>query len=262
LTLVSGEAAAAASTFLEQFQAVRRADGHGQLSSAAYRALPEVPADDPLAGEWRIRRESYQIVCRRLRQLPRGALRILDVGAGNGWLCNCFARAGHRPVAVDLNVDPVDGLLASRACVHRFPLIQAHFDALPFEPGQFDVVIMNASLHYASDPLRTLCEASRQLGPGGALVVMDSPMFSNLTDGEAMVSQQLTRLHTRYGIANPVRPGLGFLTFTLLHQAASAMGRRARFAASRGPLTWRLRRHLARVRLGRPAAAFGVWATE
>jgi len=260
--LLSRDAAAATSTFLEQFRVVRRADGHGPRTIAQYRALPNVPDDDAEVGEWRIRRESYQTVCCRLPQLAGRALRILDVGAGNGWLCNRFARAGHHPVAVDLSTDPDDGLLASCAYTDRFPLVQAHFDALPFEPGQFDLVIMNASLHYARDPVWTLCEANRQVAPGGALVVMDSPIFRNPSHGEAMVSQQLTRLQTRYGIVNPVRPGLGFLTFTLLQQAASAIGRRARFVASRGPLPWRLRRHLARARLGRPAAAFGVWATE
>jgi SAM-dependent methyltransferase len=260
--LIAEDRAATSAPFLEQFRKVRARDGHGFRTELEYRALPDVPSDDVLASEWQIRRQSFATVCRTLSLQHRTHLRILDLGAGNGWLSRRLAQAGHCPVAVDLNDDGDEGLQASRNGDEKFALVQAHFDALPFEPGQFDLVIMNASLHYAADPERTLAAASRMVVRSGALAVMDSPMFTRFQDGEAMVSRQLEQLRERYGIENPIRPGVGFLTFTMLQRAAGAAGRRGRFVASPGPLLWRLRRRFASSRLGRPAAAFGVWATK
>jgi hypothetical protein len=59
-----------------------------------------------------------------------------------------------------------------------------------------------------------------------------------------------------------IRPGVGFLTFADLDRVATDLGLRARFFPSRGPVGWRLRRHLARFRLRRAPAAFGVWVAQ
>jgi hypothetical protein len=139
--------------------------------------------------------------------------------------------------------------------------VQADFDALPFAPGQFDLVVLNASLHYSQQPGMTLTSASRMLAADGALVVMDSPLFARASDGEAMVQRQHELMGATLG-ETPVRAGLGFLTFGALEQWAVRMGRRSRFVASRGPLRWRIGRWRARVALGRPPATFGVWMAQ
>ena len=251
-----------AAPFLRQYRAVRQADGHGARTPDAYRALPDVAASDPTATEWRIRRESFTTLGEQLALARGRALRVLDVGAGNAWLSRRLASGGHAPVAVDLNDDAADGLRAGEGSEPPFPLVQAHFDALPFEASQFDVVVMNASLHYSPDPVRTLMEANGMLVSDGALVVMDSPMFNHRVDGEAMVRQQLAQLGVRYGLDAPARAGVGFLTFSGLQQVAERLGRRTRFFASRGPIGWRLGRLRARWRIGRAPAAFGVWVAQ
>ena len=143
-----------------------------------------------------------------------------------------------------------------------FAVVEADFDALPFEPAQFDVVILNSSLHYSPDPGATLAEAKRMLVPGGALVVMDSPLFAHASDGHAMVDAQQRAFVTRYGIPDVVRPGVGFLTFDDLDRLARDLGLQARFFPSRGPFGWRFRRQLSRLRLRRRPEAFGVWVAQ
>lgn len=248
--------------FVDQYRAVRSTDGHGPRSLTAYRALPDVPADDPLAEEWRMRRRSYDALCGAFKLNAFAGRRVLDLGAGNGWLSNRLARTGHQPVAVDVNDDASDGLRACHLYAERFPLVQAHVDYLPFEAGQFDLVVFNASLHYAADPLRTLLGASHMLANGGSLVVMDSPMFRRPEDGESMVARQLEMLRLRFALPSPIRPGIGFITFDMLAEAADAMGRAAVFIADRSSARSRLRRAVARYRLGRSPATFGVWATQ
>ncbi|MGC4081380.1 MAG: methyltransferase domain-containing protein [Vicinamibacterales bacterium] len=141
-------------------------------------------------------------------------------------------------------------------------LVQADFDSLPFVPGQFDVVVLNASLHYAANPVCTLYAADRMLATGGALVVMDSPMFVRDEDGQLMVREQLESIARLCGVMQPLRAGAGFLTFTQLRDAAHRLHRRARFTASDGPVGWRLRRFWSRRRRGRAPASFGVWVAR
>src|SRR4029079_19066207 len=95
------------------------------------------------------------------------------------------------------------------------------------------------------------------LADGGTLAVMDSPMFRADRDGSAMVDDKLRHLVPDCGLTDAVPQGIGYLTFTRLATIAEQLKLRPQFLPSRGSLGWRLRRHLARVRLGRAPAAFG-----
>jgi hypothetical protein len=64
------------------------------------------------------------------------------------------------------------------------------------------------------------------------------------------------------GCSNVVQPGEGYLTFARLALTAEKLALRAQFVPSRGPLGWRLRRSVARVRLRRAPAAFGLWVAR
>lgn len=250
--------------FHRQYLEVRSHDGSHRRSAAEYRQLPEVSAADPRAGEWAIRKQSYE---RLISLIPgptrdRAACRVADLGAGNGWLSHRLTQAGCETYAVDRLDDDADGLGACRYYDTSFVCVQADFDALPFRDAAFDAVVLNGSLHYSPSPPATLAEARRLLRPGGALVVMDSPMFTRQGDGEAMVAAQLQRIERNHSIDAPMRPGVGFLTFEVLNAMAQTWGLRARFTPSRGPLAWRVRRQMSRWRLHRAPAAFGVWVAQ
>jgi SAM-dependent methyltransferase len=257
---LSSERAEAAEPFQRQYRAVRARDGYRPTAPEYYRTLPDVTRDDPRAGQWRIRRESYVYLQRHA--LPACPVRALDLGAGSGWLSHRLAAIGHRMVAVDRLDDEADGLGACRHYPVSFVAVQADFDALPFEPSQFDLVVFDGSLHYSPDPAATLVEATRMLASDGAIAVMDSPMFARERDGHAMVADELRRIETAHGFSSVVRAGVGFLTFAALDRAASSHGLRSRFFQSAGPIGWRVRRQLARLRLRRAPAAFGVWVAR
>jgi SAM-dependent methyltransferase len=252
---------AAAQPFIRQYRVVREQDGYRGRTPEYYRALPCVEPTDPHAAEWRIRQESFRQLQSRVLD-GGGPLCILDVGAGNGWLSHRLTSLGHQAVAVDWHDDEQDGLGACRHYAAPIPRVQADFDALPFAPCQFDVVVFNGSLHYAPDIAATLGAARRILAPGGALVVMDSPMFRDDIDGHQMVAEKLRRFRTEYGITDVIHPSLGFLTEASLASAAERLALRGRFLASRGPLVWRARRQLSSLRMRRAAASFGVWVAR
>jgi SAM-dependent methyltransferase len=247
-----------ASRCAAQYRTVRRGDGHHDVMRAWWGSLPTIPdARHPAVNEWRIRRESFEHLSDELCGTP--GCRVLDLGAGSGWMSSRLAALGYSVVALDRFDDETDRDAMWRHVGPPFVTVRADFHALPFEPAQFDVVVFNASLHHAPEPERALAGAARMLGRGGVLAVMDSPMFESAADGEAMVVSQLARLAATHGIAAPVRSGIGYLSFETLANAAERLGLRACFIPSRGPLTWRVRRQLAPLRLRRAPAAFGLW---
>jgi SAM-dependent methyltransferase len=255
--------AAAADRFAAQYRIVRQHDGHRPAAADYYRMLPAVPRDHPQADEWRVRRQSYaHLQQHALPAVWLGPARVLDIGAGCGWLAHRLAAFDYRVVAVDRLDDDADGLGVCRHYPVAFPAVQADFDALPFEPQQFDAAIFTGSLHYSPDPAATLAEARRMLSPGGVVAVMDSPMFEREADGEAMVADQRRRMEADHGFDEVIRPGLGFLTFAAVDRAFRSLGLRARFFPSRGTLAWRVRRRLAGLRLRRAPAVFGVWVAR
>lgn len=224
--------------------------------------LPTAPPGDPHAGDWLVRRETYHHLLRHVLASGPQPLHVLDLGAGSGWLSHRLAGLGHLVVAVDAIDDEVDGLGAAHHYATEFGVVQADFNAVPFAAGQFDLVVFNGSLHYAPDAEATLARAHRLLAPGGVLVVMDSPMFHVDRDGRAMLEDTSRRFALDCGITDVVRPGIGYLTFAMLDSIAGRLGLQPQFFVSRGPLGWRVRRNVARIRLRRAPAAFGLWVAR
>ncbi len=210
--------------FLAEYEMIRRAEGRGSTDPAYYRALPVVADDDLLRDQWRMRATSWRHA--RALVLDGGAApaRVLDLGAGLGWLSHQLARAGHHPVAVDLSVDDLDGLGAARHLDPMWPRVQAEFDHLPLADGEADVVIFNASLHYSVDYAVTLAEALRVLRPGGALVLMDSPIYRDAEAGRSMVSERQIDFEQRFGTRSDSVPSIGFLSVAMLDELAEGLG--------------------------------------
>lgn len=156
--------------------------------------------------------------------MERGdALRVLDLGAGNGWLSNRLAERGHSVTAVDLLADPLDGLGAARHYATKFAPLQAEFDHLPVASSQIDLAVFNASLHYSTDYTSTLGETLRVLRPHGTLVILDSPMYVDPTSGARMVQERQARFQTTYGFASNALPSEHFLTRAKLDQLSSQL---------------------------------------
>jgi SAM-dependent methyltransferase len=248
--------------FVRQYRAVREQEDRFATSPEYYRRLPSVASDDPHAGEWRIRRETYHHLLQHVLAAGPQPVQVLDLGAGTGWLSHRLSALGHDAVAVDAIDDETDGLGATRHYATAFAVVHADFNALPFAPGQFDLVVFNGSLHYATDTAATLENAYRQLAPGGVLVVMDSPMFRADSDGAAMVDDKVRHFMLECGLHQVVRQGIGYLTFAMLTAIADKLELQAQFLPSHGSAGWRLRRSLARIRLRRAPAAFGLWVAR
>ncbi|HET8655252.1 MAG TPA: class I SAM-dependent methyltransferase [Longimicrobiaceae bacterium] len=263
--------AARTARFRAEYGAHRASEGR-DYSRADLMALPYL-ATGPLARQWSVRARSYDALVREvLAPMAAGCgapLRILDLGAGNGWLCRRAALAGHRAVALDLRDDHVDGLGAAAAYLESGPSlfhrVAASFDAIPLRARSFDVAIFNASLHYALDLAGVLREAARATRSGGRLVVLDSPFYDAEADGTAMVAEKRATATERFGDraeALLALPFVEFLTRERLEAASDGLGLRWRRHRVRYPLWYELRPLAARLRRRRVPSRFDLWESS
>jgi SAM-dependent methyltransferase len=235
--------------FIEQYETVRQAEGRGSADPRYYLALPHKDISGQLSWQWRIRGKSYRVfehrVLQELELRDSRGLDLLDVGAGNGWLSYRVALRGHRPVAVDLVLNDLDGLGAARhflvALPTPFGCFQAEMDHLPFADAQFDIILFNASLHYSVDYHQTLNEALRCLRSDGHLLVLDSPIYRREESGLAMRKERHDQFARQYGFPSDSIPSREFLTFDLLNELARELSLTWRFIQPRYGLTWALR---------------------
>jgi len=210
--------------FFREYLAVRKAEGRGSDSAPYYLALPYEDTTGNLSWQWEMRGKTYGYLERRvLPELERQTgrpLDVLDLGAGVGWLSYRLAMRGHRPAAVDLLTDPLDGLGAARhyqgAIPTPFPAFQAEFDRLPFADEQFDLAIFNSSFHYATDYWATLQEVRRCLRWGGQVVIMDTPVYRRYEDGEQMREERHRQFEEQYGFRSDSVPSMEYVDEAML----------------------------------------------
>jgi SAM-dependent methyltransferase len=261
--------AEALSRFRASYGAHRAAEGRGAGGTAELLALPYLFAG-PQAAQWKIRSRTYDAFAARvLAPLAREKgrpLRLLDLGAGNGWLCYRAAELGHAPTAVDVRDDAVDGLGAAAGYDLHLPKpfarLVASFDSLPVGDASQDLAVFNASLHYALDLAATLREAARVVRPGGRIAILDSPFYRRAADGEAMVAEKRHHAAARFGEhadALVALPFIEYLTRERLDEASAPHGLRWRRHRVRYPLSYELRPLIALLRRLRTPSRFDLW---
>jgi SAM-dependent methyltransferase len=162
---------------------------------------------------------------------------------------------------VDVDLDPEDGLQAAPALLPEAASLEraeAEMDALPLEPQSFELVVAGASLHHTVSLSRTLVELRRVTRRGGALLVLDSPVYRRRADGEAMVAERMRAQAQRYRVAVPRESQSGYLVLPELHDAFRSAGWLLSVHGWPGPPRELLRDAIEIARHGRRTARFPV----
>ena len=252
--------------FLAGYLAVRHAEGRAHDDPAWYRALPATDPDDPMSEQWRMRGVSWRHLVRRVIEPNeaevRRPLRVLDVGAGTGWMSRQLRSRGHEPISIDVNVDAYDGLGAAHHLDPDWPVVQAHFDHLPLADGQADLCVFNASLPYTADLTTTLGEAMRVLRPGGTVVVMDSPVYGREIDGRRMAAERHADFERRFGTRSDALSAIEFLTSDRLRGAGEMLDLAWSSTTPWYGLLWASRPFVARLRRRRRPGRFVVLSAQ
>jgi SAM-dependent methyltransferase len=159
-----------------------------------------------------------------------------------------------------------DGLEAAEHYKTRlprlFPRFQAELDNLPFGDGQFDLVIFNASFHYAENYEKTLAEALRCTRKGGTVLIADTPWYSDEQSGLRMLEERRALFIERYGFPSDGLNSLEYLTDERLTRMELCLGVCWRVYEPHYGIRWQLRPWLAKLRRRRNPSRFRIYAAE
>ena len=93
---------------------------------------------------------------------------ILELGCGGGQWSIGLARAGARPVGLDLSSRQLEHARRQMAAAGvDFPLVHASAEAVPLADASFDIIFCDHGAMTFADPYKTVPEAARLLRPGG-----------------------------------------------------------------------------------------------
>lgn len=248
--------------FLRDYATIRSAEGRGSLDREYYRALPDRDLSGRNREQWNIRARSYQYFVRHVlapfEARMRRPMDILDLGAGNGWMSHRLAERGHRPIAVDIFCDPMDGLGALHH--YSFPIraAAAEFDALPIASRSIDLAIYNSSFHYSSDYIATLDEVRHSLRPEGLVVIMDTPLYRKREHGERMKEERRKYFTNAYGFPSNALNSVEFLDAQTVARLSRALNLEITRHEPWYGIHWALRPVKARLTGKRPPSRFVI----
>jgi len=145
-----------------------------------------------------------------LRQVP-APRRVLDVGAGTGYLLNLLA--SRLPDADEfVGVDAAPLMVAAaraRTADQRVRFVQGTAERLPVDDGSYDLVVSATSFDHWQDQGGGLAECRRALAAGGHMVLADQfslllwPTVLAGRRGKARTRARATRLVLAAGFTSP-----------------------------------------------------------
>ena len=254
--------------FVRDYSHVRSAQGRGSTSRDFYLNLPYRDTSGKNSGQWAIRAKTFDVVTQRLltRSARPGMQRILDIGAGNGWMSYRLTLRGFHPVAVDLLTNSTDGLGAAEnffpGLPELFPRFQAESVHLPFADGQFDVAIFNASFHYAESYSASLSEALRCVRRGGLVIISDTPWYSRDESGQQMLAERKSSFQRQFGTASDSIHSMEYLTDERLRQLQQELSIRWEIITPWYGVKWAMRPWIARLRRRRTPSQFRIYVAR
>ncbi len=171
-------------------------DGWGSTEEEYLMEIPGRDVTHRRSAEWKVKARSEQALLLLMDSLkPR---RVVDLGAGVGWLARDLAMSGLEVFALDASMNERVGLLASSVYIRRgryFERVRGEMDSLPFLDHSIDLVVCNASLHYVPSIDLVLREIARVLRADGTFVMMNSPVHRD--DQSALRAEEFFRTHLR-----------------------------------------------------------------
>lgn len=213
LVLLADGFAARLGQFTADLSRARAANDKRLIEPALYPQLPFIKTAENW--EWRMRQYDLAVVQRAIN--GRSGLKILDVGAWNGWLSYRLALQGHQVTAVDYFIDEYDGLAAKKFYPVQWQAIQLDLGDLSVLETPFDVVILNRCLQFAPDVAEMVAQARARLSVGGILLITGLQLFADAAPKAQQVAAYRQTHHQQFGFELFLKPTKGYLDWQDKH---------------------------------------------
>jgi SAM-dependent methyltransferase len=168
------------SLFESEYIKLRNAEGR-LYSDEMVAKLPFVTKEHVHYKEWKIRRDSLRRLILFL-QKNENIKRILEIGCGNGWLCNQLHKSGYEVAGYDINQ------IELNQAKRLFPDIEFFSQELlnSHSVKKYDVVLFAASLQYFKNALEVILFSMKQfLNDKGYIIIADTFLYSENEDQKA-----------------------------------------------------------------------------
>lgn len=118
-----------------------------------------------------------ETILERIREAARltPAARVLDVACGPGIVVEHLARGCREAVGCDITPQMIEKARSrcAAAGLGNVRFVPGRVEALPFEDGEFDVVVSRSAVHHFMDPSAAFREMARVVRAGGRVITLD-----------------------------------------------------------------------------------------
>ncbi len=207
LVLLEREFSIRLKSFLETLDEIRISENRVIEDSSIFPKLPFILKDEV---EWKVRCFDLEILEKILQNKK---MKILEIGAWNGWLSNILASKGHLVTAIDYFINEYDGLKAKKFYENDWDSVQMNLMDLDLLEEKFDLVIFNRCLQFSPKPFLMFEKALNLLNPKGKIFVSGVSIFKNSKSKITEIEKFKKKYQREWSFDIFLNPTKGFFDF-------------------------------------------------
>lgn len=162
--------------FESSYTEVRKKEGR-ILSIKEIQELPNVEKNAPHYQEWKLRKFTAENFVQYIT--GKKDIKVLEIGAGNGWFTHMIYNALLESEVVGLDVNLLELKQAAEAFNQpKLSFVYGDiFKCGPVFENTFDYIVFNASIQYFSDLKNVIAHVKNFLKLEGEIHILDSPFY-------------------------------------------------------------------------------------
>jgi SAM-dependent methyltransferase len=161
--------------FEKQYIALRKKENR-ILSDVKVSKLPSGDFHSPLKQEWSVRKSSAVKLKHYIGRKLHNKF-LLEVGCGNGWLCNMLSQIeGTSVIGIDVNKFELEQASRVFGASNHIAFVLGNIYELDL-PIKFDHIVMASSIQYFEDARTLISNLLHKLSTEGEIHILDSPIY-------------------------------------------------------------------------------------
>ena len=208
IQLFTPETSARLIPYLENFNQYRKKAGWHINDPTIFPRLPHISEATAL-GHWKPKQHDLRLIKKLLT--GKKSLKILEIGAWNGWLSHHLVKWGHSLTTIDYFDSQNDGLKAMKFYPQDWIALQMEVEDISILAGKYDVIILNRCYAYYTDPILALQKLKKKLVSGGMILLTGLNIYSDGDRRKAEFEAYKENFRKENGFEMMSKPTKGFL---------------------------------------------------